>query len=120
MQLKQLLFSAKVFCKLGVFYNFNFFFFCFFEEKVSLCSPGCPESRYVERVASNVNGPPASGSRVPGFNVGQHAQLSLCLFVCLFVCSFLYYWLMGWTVGFGTCQAYAAVLIFIHVLNFEI
>lgn len=87
MQLKQLLFSAKVFCKPGVFYNFNFVFVFIFEDKVSLCSLCCPESSCVEHAASNVNGPPDSRSRLPGLNVGQHVYPGfVCLFICLFVC----------------------------------
>ncbi|XP_063124288.1 uncharacterized protein LOC120094817 isoform X5 [Rattus norvegicus] len=61
-------------------------------DKVSLCSPGCPERSCLEHVASNVYGPPASGSRVPGLNVACIRDIHTAWLCCL---SFLSHWIAG-------------------------
>ena len=39
-----------------------FFFFLFFRDKVSLCSPGCPETHFVDQAGLELRNPPASAS----------------------------------------------------------
>ena len=42
-------------------------FVCFvFQDRISLCSPGCPGTHYVDQVGLELRNPPASASRVLG------------------------------------------------------
>jgi hypothetical protein len=41
---------------------FFFFFFWFFPDRVSLCSPGCPETHFVDQAGLELRNLPASGS----------------------------------------------------------
>jgi hypothetical protein len=43
-----------------------FFFFCFFRDRVSLGSPGCPGTHSVHQAGLELRNPPASASRVLG------------------------------------------------------
>jgi hypothetical protein len=43
-----------------------FFLFLFFRDKVSLCSPGSPETHFVDQAGLELRNPPASASPVPG------------------------------------------------------
>jgi hypothetical protein len=47
--------------------------FCFvlliFRDRVSLCSPGCPGTHFVDQVSLKLRNPPASASRVLGLKV---------------------------------------------------
>jgi hypothetical protein len=43
-----------------------FFFFLVFRDKVSLCSPGCPGTHFVDQAGLKLRSPPASASRVLG------------------------------------------------------
>jgi hypothetical protein len=42
------------------------FFFCFFQDRVSLYSPGCPGIHFVDQAGLELRNPPASASRVLG------------------------------------------------------
>jgi hypothetical protein len=42
------------------------FCFLFFQDRVSLCSPGCPGTHYVDQAGLELRNPPASASRVLG------------------------------------------------------
>jgi hypothetical protein len=42
------------------------FLFFFFRDRVSLCSPGCPETHSVDQAGLELRNPPASASRVLG------------------------------------------------------
>jgi hypothetical protein len=42
------------------------FFFLDFRDRVSLCSPGCPETHSVEQTGLELGNPPASASQVLG------------------------------------------------------
>jgi hypothetical protein len=42
---------------------------CFFQDKLSLCSPGYLRTCYVEQVGFELRDPPASASRVLGLKV---------------------------------------------------
>jgi hypothetical protein len=50
--------------------NFLFFFWCFgflvFGDRVSLYSPGCPETHSVDQAGLKLRNPPASASQVLG------------------------------------------------------
>jgi hypothetical protein len=45
------------------------FWFCFFRNRVSLCSPGCPGTHFVDQAGLELRNPPASASRVLGLKV---------------------------------------------------
>jgi hypothetical protein len=45
---------------------FFFFFFLVFRDRVSLCSPGCPGTHFVDQAGLELRDPPASASRVLG------------------------------------------------------
>jgi hypothetical protein len=46
--------------------NNNFFFFLVFQDRVSLCSPGCPGTHLVDQAGLELRNPPASASQVLG------------------------------------------------------
>jgi hypothetical protein len=48
-----------------------FFVFCFlfFQDRVSLYSPGCPGTHFVDQAGLELKNPPASASRVLGLKV---------------------------------------------------
>jgi hypothetical protein len=51
----------------GFMYCESFFFFVlFFRDRVSLCSPGCPGTHFVDQAGLELRNPPASASRVLG------------------------------------------------------
>ena len=43
-----------------------FFFFWFFRDRVSLCSPGCLGTHFVDQTGLELRNPPASASQVLG------------------------------------------------------
>jgi hypothetical protein len=55
-----------------VFFSFFFFcfvlflVFCFFRDRVSLCSSGCPGTHSVDQAGLELRNPPASASQVLG------------------------------------------------------
>jgi hypothetical protein len=57
---------------LKIFFNFNFlklinlFIFGFFQDRVSLCSPGCPGTHSVDQAGLKLRNSPASTSQVLG------------------------------------------------------
>jgi hypothetical protein len=46
--------------------NFLFCFVLFFQDRVSLCSPGCPGTHSVDQAGLELRNPPAFASRVLG------------------------------------------------------
>jgi hypothetical protein len=48
---------------------FFFFFLLVFRDRVSLCSPGCPGTHFVDQAGLELRNPPASASRVLGLKV---------------------------------------------------
>jgi hypothetical protein len=52
--------------KEGERYSFLFFVFLVFRDRVSLCSPGCPGTHFVDQAGLELRNPPASASRVLG------------------------------------------------------
>jgi hypothetical protein len=56
------------------------FFFFFLRDRVSLCSPGCPGTHFVDQACLELRNPPASASQVLGLKAcATTAQLSLPL-----------------------------------------
>jgi hypothetical protein len=55
-----------------VLYLFIFYFFIFlvFRDRVSLCSPGCPGTHFVDQSGLELRNPPASASQVLGLKAG--------------------------------------------------
>jgi hypothetical protein len=49
--------------------NFVLFCFLFFRDRVSLCSPGCPGTHFVDQAGLELRNPPASASHVLGLKV---------------------------------------------------
>jgi hypothetical protein len=45
---------------------FSFLFFCFSQDRVSLCSPGCPGTHFVDQAGLELRNPPASAFQVLG------------------------------------------------------
>jgi hypothetical protein len=54
------------FCLFVCFLFFWFVSFCFFRDRVSLCSPGCPGTHSVDQAGLERRNPPASTSQVLG------------------------------------------------------
>jgi hypothetical protein len=55
--------------------------FVCFQDRVSLCSPGCPGTHFVDQAGLELRNPPASASQVLGFKgVRHHAQLGFFFF----------------------------------------
>jgi hypothetical protein len=55
--------------KLWVSGNQDYFFFGVFWNRVSLCSPGCPGTHFVDQAGLELRNPPASASWVLGLKV---------------------------------------------------
>jgi hypothetical protein len=49
--------------------NFEVVFFFFFRDKVSLYSPGCPGTHFVDQAGLELRNPPASASQVLGLSI---------------------------------------------------
>jgi hypothetical protein len=73
-------FVVVLFC----FFCFSCFFFLFvlfFQDRVSLYSPGCPGTHFVDQAGLELRNPPTYASRVLGLKV-HHAQLHLQFLFC--------------------------------------
>jgi hypothetical protein len=57
-----------------------FFVFCFFRDRVSLCSSGCPRTHSIDQAGLELRNPPASASRVLGSKVCATTPSSFALF----------------------------------------
>jgi hypothetical protein len=59
-----------------------------FRDRVSLCSPGCPGTYFVDQTGLKLRDPPVSASRVLGLKACATSPVFFCLFlfVCLFFC----------------------------------
>jgi hypothetical protein len=69
----------------GVFVLFYFLFFLVFRDRVSLCSPGCPGTHFLDQAGLELRNPPASASRV----LGLKACATMPGFVLFFKRKFL-------------------------------
>jgi hypothetical protein len=56
-------------------WDFFFFFFLVFRDRVSLCSPGCPGSYFVDQAGLELRNPPASASQVLGLKASATTAL---------------------------------------------
>jgi hypothetical protein len=95
--------EPKVFCvlckystsgSLGFFCCCCFVLFCFvlfFRDKVSLCSPGCPETHSVDQAGLELRNLPASASQVLGFKGMHHHTWLGGFFVFVFVFLFFFF-----------------------------
>ena len=64
---------------------FFFFFFLVFPDRVSLYSPGCPGTHFVDQAGFELRNPPASASRVLGLKAcATTAQLRFVFFLIFF------------------------------------
>jgi hypothetical protein len=52
-----------------VFYLFRFVWLFFFQDRVSLCTPGCPGTHFVDQAGLKLRNLPASASQVLGLKV---------------------------------------------------
>ena len=66
--------SESSFLLLELAFSFFFLFFLFWD-RVSLCSPGCPGTHFVDQAGLELRNPPAFASRVLGLKPG-----GICLF----------------------------------------
>jgi hypothetical protein len=58
--------------------------FCFFQDRVSLCSLGCPGTHFVDQAGLKLRNPPASASQMLGLKAcATTARLSLTFYVIL-------------------------------------
>jgi hypothetical protein len=68
------------------------FFVVFFPDRVSLCSPGCPETHSVDQAGLKFRNPPASASRVLGLKAcAPTARLPCSYMIHLFIKSVTIY-----------------------------
>jgi hypothetical protein len=68
MEEQSMLLTAEPSLQPWIFFLFLFFGFLllFFQDRVSLCSPSCPGTHFVDQAALELRNPPASASRVLG------------------------------------------------------
>jgi hypothetical protein len=79
-----------------LFFSFFFFFFFFFfsRDRVSLCSPGCPETHSVDQAGLELRNPPAPASQVLGLKTCATTAWPGYVFftgVFLLVCACVYF-----------------------------
>ena len=55
----------------------EFFFLLIFQDRVSLCSPGCPGTHSVDQAGLKLRNPPASASRVLGLKACTFFKIKL-------------------------------------------
>jgi hypothetical protein len=62
-QIKQIHRLNELFPLFQMLHDLNYFLFCFvFRDRVSLCSPGCPGTHFVDQAGLELRNPPASAS----------------------------------------------------------
>jgi hypothetical protein len=77
--------------KYGLEFLFYFIlFFCFFRDRVSLCSPGCPETHFVDQAGLELRNLPASASQMLGLKACattawliKYPYTSMIVYICL-------------------------------------
>jgi hypothetical protein len=86
----------------GFFFPWFFFFVCLFvfvlflfvclfvfRDRVSLCSPGCPGTHYVDQAGLQLRNPPASASQVLGLKAcATTARLCVCILSIKYILNF--------------------------------
>jgi hypothetical protein len=63
-------------------------FVLFFRDRVSLCSPGCPGTHFIDQAGLELRNPPASASRVLGLKVCTTMPGILFIFLNIFINHF--------------------------------
>jgi hypothetical protein len=86
--------EANFLCLPRSLYLFIYLFIYFFRDRVSLNSPGCPGTHFVDQAGLELKNLPASASRVLGLKVcatvpGDHFIFYFYLFIYLFIYLFL-------------------------------
>ena len=72
-----------------VFFFFLFFFFLVFRDRVSLYTPGCPGTHFVDQAGLELRNPPASASQVLGLKAWAQPRLAVThVFIGLIVWPF--------------------------------
>jgi hypothetical protein len=71
--------------------GFGFWVWGFFRDRVSLCSPGCPGTHFVDQADLELRNPPASASQVLGLKaLATTTQLFFFLrFIYFYICELL-------------------------------
>jgi hypothetical protein len=81
----------------------GFLFFFFFQDRVSLYSPGCPGTHFVDQAGLKLRNPPASASRVLGLKAcATTAQLEGRLFNLASTSQHVMSLLNGWALWLFT------------------
>jgi hypothetical protein len=62
---------------------FFFFFFLVFQDRVSLYSPGCPETHSADQAGLELRNPPAFASRVLGLKACTTTPGYMTVFLCI-------------------------------------
>jgi hypothetical protein len=57
-----------------------------FQDRVSLCSPGCPGTHFVDQAGLELRNPPASASQVLGLKACATTARLFCFFETGFLC----------------------------------
>ena len=86
--------------------------------RVSLCSPGCPGTHSVDQAGLELRNPPASASQVLGLKVYIHVYIKyiyvwvcVCMHVCVCVCMYVYISISIYMINLNAC------LFFLHQGN---
>jgi hypothetical protein len=69
--------TMLLFCFVFSFWGF----FLVFRDRVSLCSPGCPGTHFVDQAGLELRNPPVSASQVLGLKATT-ARLFVCFYAC--------------------------------------
>jgi hypothetical protein len=69
------------------FVLFCFVLFCFvFQDRVSLCSPGCPGTHFVDQAGLELRNPPATASPSAGIKgVDHHFPACVCILIFIYI-----------------------------------
>jgi hypothetical protein len=71
--------------KPAVFFVFCLFVCLFFQDRVSLGSPGCPGTHFVDQAGLELRNPPASASQVLGLKVCATKYIYMCIYIYMYV-----------------------------------
>ena len=79
--------NVKILLESRTFYSFGVVLFCFglvwflvFRDRVSLCSPGCPGTHFVDQAGFELRNLPASASQVLGLKCEPPQHLYLLIY----------------------------------------
>jgi hypothetical protein len=78
-----------LFIYLFIYYYYYYFFFLVFPDRVSLCSPGCPGTHFVDQAGLELRNPPVSASQVLGLKACATTARPMKVF--FFKVLFIYY-----------------------------